>query len=56
MKKGKLQVKGKAGGLGAAVPQTFKDRNLVPVNPGKTQFEPTEAVPVRQHNQMAGGA
>lgn len=32
----------------------FVDRNLVPVNPLKTQFEPTEAMPVSQHKRMAG--
>lgn len=31
------------------------DRNLVPVNPLKQQFEPTERAPVRQHFKMAGG-
>ena len=33
---------------------TYVDRNLVPVNPLKTQFEPTDAEPVAQHKRMAG--
>lgn len=32
----------------------FKDYNPIPVNPLKKQFEPTEAMPIRQHAQMAG--
>lgn len=31
------------------------DRNLMPVNPLKQQFEPTDQSPVRQHFKMAGG-
>lgn len=38
------------------VPSQYKDRNLAEVNPNAEQFEPTDAVPVRQHNKMAGGA
>ncbi len=34
--------------------ERYRDRNLVPVNPMKEQFEPTEAEPVRQHARMAG--
>lgn len=34
----------------------FKDRNLVPVNPLKQQFEPTPANAVRQHKIMAGNS
>ena len=34
----------------------YVDRNLVPVNPLTTQFEPTDSSPVRQHYKMAGGA
>lgn len=30
------------------------ERNLLPVNPKKQQFEPTPAQPVRQHARMAG--
>lgn len=41
---------------GAATPTRFHDRNLVPVNPLKQQFEPTAAVPVPQRYKMAGGA
>lgn len=33
----------------------YQDRNLVPVNPLKEQFEPTEAMPVQQKTRMAGG-
>tara|TARA_R110000868_G_scaffold301_3_gene2518 strand:- start:1478 stop:1612 length:135 start_codon:yes stop_codon:yes gene_type:complete len=33
----------------------YVDRNLMPVNPLKQQFEPTPAEPVRQHYKMAGG-
>lgn len=33
----------------------FVDRNLMPVNPLKQQFEPTPAEPVRQQYKMAGG-
>ena len=33
----------------------FVDRNLMPVNPLKQQFEPTDAEPVRQQYKMAGG-
>jgi hypothetical protein len=32
----------------------YVDRNLMPVNPMKQQFEPTDAEPVRQHAKMAG--
>lgn len=35
--------------------ERFVDRQLMPVNPLKQQFEPTEASPVRQHHKMAGG-
>ena len=38
------------------VPQRFRDRNLAAINPLREQFEPTDAVPVRQRNKMAGGA
>jgi len=34
--------------------EKYRDRNLMPVNPMKEQFEPTEAEPVRQHARMAG--
>ena len=37
------------------LPGKVVDRNLVPVNPLKQQFEPTEKSPVRQHFKMAGG-
>lgn len=40
----------------SAVPQKFVDRNLLPVNPLKEQFEPTDASPVPQRYKMAGGA
>ena len=33
----------------------YKDRDLCSVSPLKEQFEPTEALPIRQHNKMAGG-
>lgn len=33
----------------------YVDRNLMPVNPNKEQFEPTDKEPVRQHFKMAGG-
>ena len=33
----------------------FTDRNLGPVNPKNTQFEPTTSNPVRAHVKMAGG-
>lgn len=36
-------------------PDRFIDRNLMPVSPAKTQFEPTPESPVRQHFKMAGG-
>ena len=41
-------VKAAAGG--------FQDRDLTKVNPLNEQFEPTDAMPVRQHFKMAGGA
>lgn len=40
---------------GGYTPESFVDRNLLPVNPLKQQFEPTEASQVRQHYKMAGG-
>lgn len=52
--------KSKAGGPGKAclctppAPQNLKDRNLIGVNPLKEQFEPTEAMPMRQRARMAG--
>jgi hypothetical protein len=33
---------------------TYKDRNLMPVNPLREQFEPTDAEPIRQGARMAG--
>lgn len=41
--------------LKAKADTQFKDRNLIPVNPLKKQFEPTPAAPVRQRFKMAGG-
>lgn len=38
----------------AKTPMTYKDRNLMGMNPMKEQFEPTDAEPVRQHHRMAG--
>lgn len=35
---------------------SYKDRDLCSTNPLKEQFEPTSAMPVRQHYKMAGGA
>ena len=35
--------------------ERFVERNLVPVNPLREQFEPTPANPVRAHFRMAGG-
>lgn len=32
------------------------DRDLCGTNPLREQFEPTPALPVRQHYKMAGGA
>lgn len=46
---------GKKGAAGGSTPTTFKDRNLMGVDPLKEQFEPTESSPVRQHYKMAGG-
>jgi len=40
----------------AATPTKFVDRDLTKVNPLTQQFEPTDACPVRQRVQMAGGA
>lgn len=39
-----------------AVPTKFVDRDLCKVNPLKEQFEPTDAMPVRNTYKMAGGA
>lgn len=38
----------------AALAGKFVDRNLLPVNPLKQQFAPTDAEPVSQHKRMAG--
>ena len=35
-------------------PSSFKDRNLMGVNPLKEQFEPTTGEAIRQHHRMAG--
>ena len=32
----------------------YQDRDLAKVNPNTTQFEPTDASPIRQHQRMAG--
>ena len=40
---------------GASTPTEFKDRSLSHIDPKREQFEPTEAVPIRQHHRMAGG-
>ena len=32
----------------------FKNHDIAGTNPNTTQFEPTDAIPVRQHAQMAG--
>lgn len=37
-----------------SAPQKFQDRNIMKTSPLKEQFEPTDAVPVRQHQRMAG--
>jgi hypothetical protein len=53
------QPKGKAPDLAkkqVAGDGRYVDRNLVPVNPLTTQFEPTDASPVPQRYKMAGGA
>ena len=34
--------------------EQLKDRNLAAVNPTKEQFEPTDAMPMPQHQRMAG--
>lgn len=39
-----------------SAPQGVKNRDLRGVSPQKEQFEPTPAMPVRQHFKMAGGA
>lgn len=39
-----------------SAPQAPRMRDLAGVNPLKQQFEPTPAMPVRQHYKMAGGA
>ena len=38
----------------AKTPSNFTNRELKGVNPLKEQFEPTEAIPVRQRQRMAG--
>lgn len=40
----------------APAAKNFKDRNLMGVSPLRQQFEPTDAMPVKQHFKMAGGA
>ena len=35
--------------------RTFHDRNMIPINPMKEQFEPTEAEPIRRSLKQAGG-
>lgn len=39
---------------GPAAPAALKDRNLAATDPKKEQFEPTDAVPIRQHHRMGG--
>ena len=35
-------------------PEKCVERNLAAINPTKEQFEPTEAMPMPQHQRMAG--